>query len=91
MDNEQFKELVNTVMDLRLDLARMDAKMDNFKDISRYVEDIDRRLSKNEATSMLAHNRMDRIEKIHGWIATGFGGAFLAAVATFIIKGGLLK
>lgn len=91
MDNEQFKELCKQVMDLRLDLARIETKMDIIKDISSSVAELDKRMSASESMSMLAHNRMDKIEKIHAWIFTGFGGAVIAAIATFIIRGGLAK
>lgn len=91
MDTEQFSELTKQVMNLRLDLARIDTKMDSFKDIANSVNEIDKRLTSTEGTSLLAHNRMDKIEKIHTWLFTAFGGAVIAAIATFVIKGGLIK
>jgi phage shock protein A len=91
MDNDQLKELTKQVMDLRLDLARMDTKVDSIKDMQHKVEDHSVRLTTVEASSSSAHKRMDRIEKIHAGIAWTFGGGIVAAIVTFIVKGGLVK
>jgi uncharacterized protein YoxC len=91
MENEQFRELTKQVTDLRLDLARIDTKMDALKDLSFSVAALDKRVTSAEVSSESAHTRMNKIEKIHSWLATGLGGAIIAAIATFIIRGGLVK
>lgn len=91
MENTQFQELTKQVMDLRLDLARIDTKMDMLSNLSGSVVALDKRVTSAEVSAESAHNRMNRIEKIHAWLATGFGGAVIAAIATFVLKGGLVK
>lgn len=91
LDNNQFQELTKQVMDLRLDLARIDTKMDGLKDLSYSVAALDKRVTTAEVNADSAHNRMNKIERIHAWLATGFSGAIIVAIATFIIKGGLVK
>lgn len=89
--DEQIKELMKQVMDLRLDLARIDTKVDSIKDFQHKVEDINIRLTAAESSTKSAHHRMDKIEKIHTWIAMTLGGGILAAAVTFIVKGGLAQ
>lgn len=78
-------------MELRLDLARMDIKMDSIKDVKDKVDNHSIRLSTVEGSASSAHKRMDRIEKIHAWLLGSVGVGFIGAIVTFIIKGGLVK
>lgn len=96
MLDEQLKELNKTVMDLRLDLARIDTKVDSIKDMQHKVEDHSTRITSVEGTVLHAHKRiddankrMDKIDKIFGWVVTAVGAGFIAAIVTFIVKGGL--
>lgn len=87
--NDQLKELTKTVMEVRLDLARIDTKVDSIKDMQHKVEDHSTRLMSVEGSVLHAHKRMDKIDKVLGWIATAVSAGFLAAIITFIVKGGL--
>lgn len=89
--DEQIKELTKQVMDLRLDLARIDTKVDSIKEMQHKVEDHSARLIAVEASASSAHLRMNRIDKIHAWIGTTFAGGIIIAAVTFVVKGGLVK
>jgi hypothetical protein len=89
--DDQIKELTKQVMDLRLDLARMDTKMDSIKDMQHKVDDHGTRITAVESSAAQAHHRLNRMDKITTGLILSFGGALLAAIAGFIIKGGLVK
>lgn len=89
--DEQIKELTKTVMDLRLDLARMDVKMDSIKDVKEKVDAHETKLATLQASTSSAHKRMDKIEKIHAWLLGAVGLGFIGAIVTFVVKGGLVK
>ena len=88
--DEQIKELTKTVMELRLDLARMDVKMDSIKDVKDKVDNHASRLTALEASAKSAHLRLDRMDSNQTWLWRTLGGAVILAVAAFIIKGGLI-
>jgi uncharacterized protein YoxC len=89
--DEQIKELTKELMNVRLDLREISTKVDAIKDLTHSVTEIDKRVTTVEASVKSAHHRMDKIEKIHAWIAMTAIGGILAAVVTFIVKGGLVK
>lgn len=89
--DEQIKELTKTVMELRLDLARMDVKMDSIKDVKDKVDNHASRLTALEASAKSAHLRLDKMESNQTWLWRTLGGAVLLAVVAFVIKGGLVS
>lgn len=89
--DEQIKELTNTVMALRLDLARMDVKMDSIKDVKDKVDNHAGRLTSVEASAKSAHLRLDKMDSNQTWLWRTLGGAVLLAVVAFVVKGGLVS
>ena len=89
--DEQIKELTKHVMDLRLDLARVDTKMDAIKDMQHKVEDHGARLVAVENSAASAHHRLNGVGKIVYSIGVGTALAVVGAVVTFVVKGGLMK
>lgn len=70
-------------------ITRVETKVDNMD------EKLDRAIHANEtATEALeksksAHKRLDKIEDNQKWLWCTFAGAFVLAIAAFIISGGL--
>jgi uncharacterized coiled-coil protein SlyX len=86
--DEQIKELNQTLMQVRLDLAKMDTKMDSIKDLANRLERVDNTAAEALQNTKAAHHRLDRIEKILFWVGTTFFGAILVAIAAFLVRGG---
>ncbi|ANY71648.1 hypothetical protein BBD41_03100 [Paenibacillus ihbetae] len=70
-------------------ITRVETKVDNMD------EKLDRAINANETAikalheANLANTRLDKIEDNQKWLWRTFAGAFVLAVAAFIISGGL--
>jgi hypothetical protein len=70
-------------------ITRVETKVDNMD------EKLDRAINANEtavealASARSAHHRLDKIEDGQKWLWRTFAGAFVLALAAFIITGGL--
>lgn len=70
-------------------ITRVETKVDNMD------EKLDRAIMANETavealtSAKSAHHRLDRIEDNQRWLWRTFAGAFVLAIAAFIIAGGL--
>lgn len=70
-------------------ITRVETKVDNMD------EKLDRAINANEtavealASARSAHHRLDKIEDGQKWLWRTIAGAFLLAIAAFIISGGL--
>lgn len=70
-------------------ITRVETKVDSMD------EKLDRAISANEtavaalASAKSAHHRLDKIEDGQKWLWRTFAGAFILAVAAFVISGGL--
>lgn len=70
-------------------LTRVETKLDNMDG------KLDRAISASETAvtaleqAKSAHKRLDKMEDSNKWLWRTLGGAFLLAIAGFIIKGGL--
>lgn len=70
-------------------MTRVETKVDNMD------EKLDRAISANETavealqSAKSAHHRLDKIEDNQKWLWRTFAGAFVLAIAAFIIAGGL--
>lgn len=89
--DEQIKELTNHVMNLRIELGKIDTKMDSIKDMQHKVDDHSARITAVESSAASAHHRLNAINKVLLGLSLTGGGAIVTAVVTFIVKGGLVK
>ncbi|MEC0310196.1 hemolysin XhlA family protein [Paenibacillus lautus] len=70
-------------------ITRVETKVDNMD------EKLDRAIQANETavealqSAKSAHHRLDKIEDGQKWLWRTFAGAFVLAIAAFIIAGGL--
>ncbi|KZS45688.1 hypothetical protein AWU65_07065 [Paenibacillus glucanolyticus] len=70
-------------------ITRVETKVDNMD------EKLDRAINANETAikalheAETAHDRLDKIEDGQKWLWRTFAGAFVLAIAAFIIAGGL--
>lgn len=70
-------------------ITRVETKVDNMD------EKLDRAIQANETavealqSAKSAHHRLDKIEDNQKWLWRTFAGAFVLAIAAFIISGGL--
>ncbi|MGG3307312.1 hemolysin XhlA family protein [Paenibacillus lautus] len=70
-------------------ITRVETKVDNMD------EKLDRAINANEtavealASARSAHHRLDKIEDGQKWLWRTIAGAFVLAIAAFIISGGL--
>lgn len=70
-------------------ITRVETKVDNMD------EKLDRAIQANETavealqSAKSAHHRLDKIEDNQKWLWRTFAGAFVLAIAAFIIAGGL--
>jgi ABC-type Fe3+-siderophore transport system permease subunit len=87
--DEQIKELTNHVMNLRIELGKIDTKMDSIKDMQHKVEEHSGRLVAVEASAASAHHRLNGISRIVTSLVVGASLAVVGAVVTFVVKGGL--
>lgn len=80
-------DVVQTEMLQRI--TRVETKVDNMD------EKLDRAIQANETavealqSAKSAHHRLDKIEDNQKWLWRTFAGAFILAIAAFIISGGL--
>lgn len=70
-------------------ITRVETKVDNMD------EKLDKAIQANETaiealqSAKSAHHRLDKIEDTQKWLWRTFAGAFVLAIAAFIIAGGL--
>lgn len=87
--DEQIKDLAKIVTEVRLDLARIDTKVDSIKEMQNKVEDHSARIVAVEASAASAHHRLNGISKVVTGLAIGGGVAVIGVVINFVVKGGL--
>jgi len=95
-------QLLNTIMEIRVELSRLSArleKLDDFTrsleeqkrqvaDISRRADEIQDKVIKIEESSKSAHKRMDTATKLGYWLLTAIGGSVILVIVNFAMKGG---
>ena len=89
--DDQIDKMTEQLVNVRLDLRELTTEVRSIKDLSQSVAVMDKRLIATESSSSSAHKRLDRIEANQTWMWRALGGAVLVAVATFVIKGGLVS
>jgi hypothetical protein len=89
--DEQIKELTNHVMNLRIELGKIDTKMDSIKDMQHKVEEHSSRLVSVESSTASAHHRLNGISRVVTSLVVGASLTVIGAVITFMLKGGLMK
>lgn len=88
MSETNEKDLRELITNLRIDLAKMDTKLDAMKDVSIKIDNIDHVLTQTVQSTKTAHERLDKIDRVIYWLATTIIGTILAGFITFIVRGG---
>ncbi|MEK8128650.1 hemolysin XhlA family protein [Paenibacillus filicis] len=87
MPTDETKQLSEQLVALRLDLVRMETKIDGIKDLTKKVEEIDDRAKESLQSTRSAHKRLDRVEKVVNWAATTIIGSVILAAMAMLLKG----
>ncbi|SDD29332.1 Haemolysin XhlA [Paenibacillus sp. UNCCL117] len=86
MPVDDIKMLTEQMTGVRLDLARLETKLDAIKDLSKKVEEIDDLAKEAMQSTKAAHKRLDMIDKVINWAGTTIIGSVLLAVIALVIK-----
>jgi predicted component of type VI protein secretion system len=85
---DDVKDLTELITKLRIDMARIESKLDNMKDINQKVDNIEQVLTQTAQSAKLAQERIDKIDRVIYWLATTIIGTIIAGLVTFIARGG---
>ena len=91
MSTQEFKELSELITDLRIDIAKLNEKIDAIKVTTNKIDAIDKMANEANNSVKSAHHRIDRIEKMIYWLATTVAGSLITAIITMLVKGGFLS
>ncbi|QAV21770.1 hypothetical protein PC41400_21530 [Paenibacillus chitinolyticus] len=85
---EDMKKMHDTMVDVRLELRTISAKVDILTDASRKIEEIEDVAKGAMDSTKTAHKRLDKIDKFITWFTTTVIGAIILAIMGFLIRGG---
>ncbi|CDN44186.1 hypothetical protein [Paenibacillus sp. P22] len=95
-------QLMNTIMEIRVELGKLSTRLEKLDDFNRSLDDfrgqlkeIYRRSEEVEKLAVAAlestksaHKRLNAISKVSYWLLTAIGGAVVVFVVGFALKGG---
>lgn len=82
------KELSELITKLRIDVAKLDSKLDQMKDVNTKVDTLENILTQTVLSVKTTQERLDKIDRVIYWLATTIIGTIIMGLITFIIKGG---
>lgn len=82
------KELSELITKLRIDMARIESKLDSMKDVHTKIDSLENILTQTVLSVKTTQERLDKIDRVIYWLATTIIGTILMGLITFIIKGG---
>ena len=85
---DDVKDLTELITKLRIDMARIESKLDNMKDIHQKVDNMEQVVTQTAQSAKLAQERLDKIDRVIYWLATTIIGTIIAGLVTFIARGG---
>lgn len=91
MPTQELKELSELITELRIDIAKLNEKIDALKVTANKIDSIEKVANEAFSSTKSAHHRVDRIEKMMYWLATTVAGSFITALVTLFVKGGVFK
>ena len=91
MSTQQIKELSELITDLRIDIAKLNEKIDALKVTANKIDSIEKTANESLGSVKSAHHRIDRIEKMIYWLATTVAGSLITAIITMLVKGGFFS
>lgn len=91
MSTQEFKELSELITDLRIDIAKLNEKIDALKVTTNKIDSIEKTANEAQGSVKSAHHRIDRIEKMIYWLATTVAGSLITAIITMLVKGGFFS
>lgn len=88
MSHEELKELMEIITALRIEVAKVNEKLDALKQVSGKLDAVEKVATEALSSVKSAHHRIDRIDKVLYWLGTTVIGSLITAVVLFIVKGG---
>jgi uncharacterized membrane protein len=85
----EMMKIQDQLTDVRLDLRELNTKVCSLSEISKKLDEVEDIAKKAMDSAKAAHHRLDKIDKLTGWLVTTVIGAIVLAVIGFITRGGL--
>jgi hypothetical protein len=85
-DETQIGKLHDLITNVRLDIARLDQKVENIKDLTKKVEEVDDTAKEALSSTKSAHKRLDKHDKVFFWAATTIISALIVGAITLLFK-----
>jgi cell division protein FtsX len=85
---EDMQKIQDQLTNVRIDLRELSTKLDTLKDIAKKLDDTEKVADKAMESTKSAHKRLDKIDKVIGWIGTTVIGGIILAAIGFMVNGG---